>query len=82
MASKNPDDDTSITLMMQVGQSLADVGAWDRFVERDQPMIRAWCLRWGAQAADADDVAQEVLTRLVTAMKTFRYDPERSFAPG
>ncbi len=33
----------------------------------------------GAQAADADDVAQEVLTKLVTAMKTFRYDPDRSF---
>ncbi len=79
MASKNPDDDTSITLMMRLGQSPADVGAWDQFVERYQPMIRAWCLRWGAQASDADDVAQEVLTKLVTAMKTFRYDPDRSF---
>ncbi len=79
MASKNPDDDTSITLMMRVGQSPADHDAWGRFVERYQPMIRAWCLKWGAQAADADDVAQEVLTKLVTAMKTFRYDPDRSF---
>ncbi len=79
MASKNPDDDTSITLMMRLGQSHADGAAWDRFVERYQPMIRAWCLKWGAQAADADDVAQEVLTKLVTAMKTFRYDPDRSF---
>ena len=42
-------------------------------------MIRAWCLRWGSQASDADDVAQEVLTKLVTAMKTFRYDPDRTF---
>jgi DNA-directed RNA polymerase specialized sigma subunit len=79
MASKNPDDDTSITLMMRVGQSPADRGAWDRFVERYQPMIRAWCLRWGSQATDADDVAQEVMTKLVTAMRTFRYDPDRSF---
>jgi len=79
MASQNPDDDTSITLMMRVGQSPADVEAWDRFVERYQPMIRTWCLKWGAQAADADDVAQEVLTKLVTAMKTFRYDSDRSF---
>jgi len=79
MSSKNPDDDTSITLMMRVGHSPADGGAWDRFVERYQPMIRAWCLKWGAQPVDADDVAQEVLTKLVTAMKTFRYDPDRSF---
>jgi Sigma-70 region 2 len=67
MPSKNPDDDTSITLMMRLGQSPADDEAWDRFVERYQPMIRAWCLRRGSQASDADDVAQEVLTKLVTA---------------
>ena len=76
---KNPDDDTSVTLMMRLGQSPADGAAWDRFVERYQPMICAWCLKWGAQPFDADDVAQQVLTKLVTAMKTFRYDPGRSF---
>ncbi len=79
MAATNPDEDTSLTLMMRVGQSPADNAAWDEFVERYQPMIRAWCLRWGSQASDADDVAQDVLTKLVTAMKTFRYDPARSF---
>ena len=79
MSTKNPDDDTSVTLMMRLGQSPADDGAWAQFVERYQPMIRAWCLRWGAQMSDADDVAQEVLTKLVTAMKTFRYDADRSF---
>jgi RNA polymerase sigma factor (sigma-70 family) len=42
-------------------------------------MIRAWCLRWGSQVSDADDLAQEVLTKLVTAIQTFRYDPDRSF---
>jgi RNA polymerase sigma-70 factor (ECF subfamily) len=79
MSSKNPDDDTSVTLMMRLGQSPADVAAWDRFVERYQPMIRAWCLKWGAQPFDADDVAQQVLTKLVTAMNSFSYDPGRSF---
>jgi RNA polymerase sigma-70 factor (ECF subfamily) len=79
MPSKNPQDDTSFTLMMRLGQSPADDAAWDRFVERYRPMIRDWCLKWGAQAPDADDVAQEVLTKLVSAMRTFRYDPDRSF---
>ena len=32
MSSNNPDDVTSITLMMRVGQSPTDGGAWDRFV--------------------------------------------------
>jgi RNA polymerase sigma factor (sigma-70 family) len=33
----------------------------------------------GSQPSDADDVAQEVLLKLLTAMKKFRYDPSRSF---
>ena len=35
-------------------------------------MIRAWCLRWGAQSSDADDVAQQVLIKLLAAMKTYQ----------
>jgi RNA polymerase sigma-70 factor (ECF subfamily) len=42
-------------------------------------MIRGWCVKWGLQASDADDVAQDVLVQLLTAMRTFRYDPARSF---
>jgi RNA polymerase sigma factor (sigma-70 family) len=42
-------------------------------------MIRAWCLKWGAQAFDADDVAQQVLLKLLTAMKSYRPDPSASF---
>ena len=68
--STNPNKDTSVTLMMRVQEDPADPRAWDEFVERYQPMIRAWCLRWGSQPADADDVAQQVLLKLLTAMKT------------
>jgi RNA polymerase sigma factor (sigma-70 family) len=77
--STRSDDDTSVTLMMRVQQNPADPRAWDEFVERYQPTIRAWCLKWGSQPSDADDVAQEVLLKLLTAMKKFRYDPGRSF---
>jgi RNA polymerase sigma-70 factor (ECF subfamily) len=42
-------------------------------------MIRDWCLRWGSRPEDAEDVAQEVLLKLLAAMKTFQYDPARSF---
>src|SRR5947199_9343811 len=77
--SDNPNVDTSITLMMRVQQNPADPQAWDAFVRRYQPAICAWCLKWGAQPPDADDVAQEVLLKLLTAMRKFQYDPERSF---
>jgi RNA polymerase sigma factor (sigma-70 family) len=79
MPSERPDVDTSITLMMRLQRAPADLQAWDEFVRRYQPMIRDWCLRWGARPVDAEDVAQEVLLKLLAAMKTFQYDPGRSF---
>jgi RNA polymerase sigma-70 factor (ECF subfamily) len=78
MATK-PQKDTSLTLLERVQKFPADLEAWDEFVRRYQPMIRAWCLKWGLQSSDADDVAQDVLVNLLTAMRTFRYDPARSF---
>jgi RNA polymerase sigma-70 factor (ECF subfamily) len=77
--SKTPNDDTSLTLMMRVQQDPADPKAWDEFVHRYQPMIRAWCLKWGAQPSDADDVAQQVLIKLMAAMKTYRCESSASF---
>jgi RNA polymerase sigma-70 factor (ECF subfamily) len=76
---KSPDKDTSLTLMMRVQQDPADPRAWDEFVQRYQPIIRAWCLRWGSQASDADDVAQQVLIKLLGAMKKYHYDPAHGF---
>jgi RNA polymerase sigma-70 factor (ECF subfamily) len=73
------DADTSLTLMMRIQQNPADPEAWDEFVQRYRPLIRAWCLRWGSQPSDADDVSQEVLLKLLKAMKTFQFDPSRSF---
>ncbi len=79
LMSKSPDKDTSLTLMMRVQQNPADPRAWDDFVERYQPMIRAWCVRWGSQACDANDVTQQVLLKLLTAMKEFRHEPGSGF---
>jgi RNA polymerase sigma-70 factor (ECF subfamily) len=76
---KSPDKDTSLTLMMRVQQDPADPRAWDEFVERYHPTIRAWCLRWGSQPSDADDVAQQVLLKLLGAMKKYRHDPVHGF---
>ena len=79
MPSDKRDVDTSITLMMRLRQAPADLQAWEEFVRRYQPMIRDWCLRWGSRPEDAEDVAQEVLLKLLAAMKSFEYDPGRSF---
>ena len=44
-----------------------------------QPMIRDWCLRWGSQPADAEDIAQQVLLKLLTAMKNYRRQAGSAF---
>jgi len=74
-----PADDTSVTLMMRLQRAPADPQAWSEFVEKYRPMIRAWCLKWRLQEFDADDVSQEVLLKLLNAIRKFQYDPKRSF---
>ena len=77
--STKPEKDTPLTLLERVQKFPADLEAWDEFVRRYHPMIHAWCLKWGLQVCDADDVAQDVLVKLLAAMRTFQYDPARSF---
>jgi RNA polymerase sigma-70 factor (ECF subfamily) len=74
-----PQKDTPLTLLERIQTFPADLEAWDEFVRRYRPMIHSWCLKWGLQSFDADDVAQDVMVKLLTAMRTFRYDPARSF---
>jgi RNA polymerase sigma factor (sigma-70 family) len=74
-----PGLETSLTLIERVRKVPADGEAWDEFARRYQPMIRAWCVKWGLQHCDADDVAQDVIVKLMTAMRDFHYDPSRSF---
>jgi RNA polymerase sigma-70 factor (ECF subfamily) len=56
-----------------------DAGSWDEFVRYYSPRIFAWCRRWGAQEADAEDIVQLVLLKLSQKMTDFAYDPSRSF---
>jgi RNA polymerase sigma-70 factor (ECF subfamily) len=70
---------TSASLLAQLRQEVASAAAWDEFVRRYGPLIRAWCRRWRLQEADVHDVTQAVLLKLAEKMRTFAYDPARSF---
>jgi RNA polymerase sigma factor (sigma-70 family) len=72
-------DPTSATLLYKVSLSPSDHVAWARFVGLYGVRIRGWCRQWGLQAADAEDVTQNVLLRLAQRLRTFEYDPSRSF---
>jgi RNA polymerase sigma-70 factor (ECF subfamily) len=73
------DRDTPHSLLVRLSQEARDEHAWEEFVRRYQPCIRAWCGDQGLQQADAEDVTQIILERLLTSMREFRYDPARSF---
>jgi RNA polymerase sigma-70 factor (ECF subfamily) len=70
---------TNTTLLARLGQDPRDQEAWGRFVDHYGPRIFGWCRRWRLQEADAQDVTQNVLLKLSEKMRTFVYDPARSF---
>jgi RNA polymerase sigma-70 factor (ECF subfamily) len=70
---------TSATLLARLRQVPADQAAWAQFTERYGRKIYAWCRKWNLQEADAEDVTQTVLLKLAEKMRTFDYDPAKSF---
>ncbi len=70
---------TSITLLGRLKSEPSDQIAWATFVERYGPIINGWCRMRGLQEADAEDVTQNVMVRLARALKTFDYDPSKTF---
>ncbi|MHC4588310.1 MAG: sigma-70 family RNA polymerase sigma factor [Planctomycetota bacterium] len=53
----------------------AGTAAWNEFHERYGGLIRGFAQRRGLQAADCEDVLQEVMLSLSKAMPNFQYDP-------
>jgi RNA polymerase sigma-70 factor (ECF subfamily) len=70
---------TSASLLGRVRQDAADQAAWAEFVRRYGRQIYRWCRKWNLQEADAEDVTQTVLVKLAEKMRSFTYDPGRSF---
>jgi RNA polymerase sigma-70 factor (ECF subfamily) len=73
------DDSASRTgsVLLLLLSNPADPNYWNDFVERYAPKIHGWCRQRGLQDSDAQDVTQEVLTKLVQKLRTFAYDPEK-----
>jgi RNA polymerase sigma factor (sigma-70 family) len=70
---------TRVSILRALSSNPGDQVAWAAFVDRYGPQIHAWCLRWKLQEADAQDVTQMVLVKLVRHLPDFAYDPSRSF---
>src|SRR5262245_895752 len=68
---------TSGSLLERLRQPDAD--SWARFVELYTPLLLRWTGQLGLQAADGDDLVQEVFGILVKKLPEFEYDPARRF---
>jgi RNA polymerase sigma-70 factor (ECF subfamily) len=62
---------TSLTLLKALCGPETDEAAWRIFYDRYQPLIAGWCARQRLQAADVEDVTQQVLQRVFTKIKTY-----------
>jgi RNA polymerase sigma-70 factor (ECF subfamily) len=56
----------------------ADRAAWQEFIEIYRPVILRLAQRKGMQAADAEDVAQEVSAVVAKAVEQWEHDPQRA----
>ncbi len=53
--------------------------AWADFCNRYDPLLRRWCRGFDLDADSMDEVCQRVWTEVADRMRTFRYDPGRTF---
>jgi RNA polymerase sigma-70 factor (ECF subfamily) len=70
---------TSLVLVGRIQRDPTDQAAWGDLVRRYGPKIYHWCRKWRLQEADAQDVTQAVLVKVVEKMRVFAYDPSKSF---
>jgi RNA polymerase sigma factor (sigma-70 family) len=67
---------TSPSLLLRIRNS-EDAGAWEEFVDLYSPIVRSYCFKRRLQASDVDDLVQEVMATISTAIRQFDYDPTK-----
>jgi RNA polymerase sigma factor (sigma-70 family) len=67
---------TRPSLLLRI-RDAQDVEAWRTFVTIYAPLILGYCRSRGLQGADADDVTQEVFSKIMRSIGAFEYEPQR-----
>jgi RNA polymerase sigma factor (sigma-70 family) len=67
---------TRMTLLARM-RNPEDRRAWSEFVELYGPLLFNFCANPGLQRADVEDVVQEALRSIASAIQRFEYDPEK-----
>lgn len=78
-AIKHCDDtQTSRTLLGRVSD-WGDDASWARFRGKYDPLMREWCRGYRLDNDSIEEICQRVWIELADRMKTFQYDPNRTF---
>jgi RNA polymerase sigma-70 factor (ECF subfamily) len=72
----SPSPETRPSLLIRIADR-GDAAAWREFAQIYTPVVRRLAKSKGLQAADADDLAQQVLTAVSKAIERWEVDPER-----
>lgn len=72
---------TQTTSLTMLGVLMSDPSSpvWDKFVRLYRPLLEAWAVKNGFQSADAEELAQEILLKLLTALPSYKREEGRSF---
>jgi len=73
------DLETRASLLERLGRTPTDAEAWREFAVHYGAVVLEWCRKWDLQEADAQDVTQNVMLKLAEKMRSFAYDPAKSF---
>jgi RNA polymerase sigma-70 factor (ECF subfamily) len=76
MSEAGAEYETRPSLLLRV-RDAADQEAWQRFARAYGGLIYGECRRRGLRDADAEDVTQQVFSRIFQALRSFEYRPER-----
>lgn len=72
----NHSQNTQASLLLRIRDE-HDAQSWSRFTCIYSPLVQGFLRKRGLQDADAADLTQEVLSRVVTGIKNFDYDPAK-----
>lgn len=67
---------TSASLLVRV-RDLGNSDAWQEFNLVYAPLISSYCRLRGVKPADTADISQNVIVRVMKAIQTFEYQPEK-----
>ena len=74
--------DTSASLLSGLRKQPDDPfyqSSWERFVDKYTPIIYGWCRNVGLNHQDTEEITQQLMCRLVLALKNYHYDRQQKF---